>query len=65
MANARFPPRRPPTPLATQNTGISTSPETPFGGIKDSGWGKDSGKDVAVDEYLVNKCGTLTVEHHW
>ncbi|KJZ75748.1 hypothetical protein HIM_04905 [Hirsutella minnesotensis 3608] len=47
------------------NSGISSSAEAPFGGIKESGWGKESGKDVAVEEFLVTKCGTLTVEDHW
>ncbi|KIW83760.1 hypothetical protein Z517_03006 [Fonsecaea pedrosoi CBS 271.37] len=44
------------------NTGSSTSAEVPFGGIKESGYGKEGGKDVGVDEYLYTKTGTLTIE---
>ncbi|KAK2599977.1 hypothetical protein QQS21_005279 [Conoideocrella luteorostrata] len=47
------------------NTGNSSCAEAPFGGIKESGYGKESGKDVAVEEFLVTKNGTLTVEGHW
>jgi len=44
------------------NTGNSSAAESPFGGMKESGYGKESGKDVAVEEYLVTKTGTLTLE---
>ena len=27
-----------------------------------SGYGKEAGKDVAIEEYLVQKTGTLTVD---
>lgn len=45
------------------NTGNSSAAETPFGGMKMSVYGKESGKDVAVAEYLVSKTVTMTVEN--
>lgn len=47
------------------NTGNSSAAESPFGGIKESGLGKESGKDVAVAEYCIMKTGTLTIAEHY
>ncbi|PWY95947.1 succinate-semialdehyde dehydrogenase [NADP+] [Aspergillus sclerotioniger CBS 115572] len=47
------------------NTGSMSAAEAPFGGVKESGYGKESGREVAVEEYLVTKTGTLTVQEHY
>lgn len=46
------------------NTGNSSAAESPFGGMKHSGYGKESGKDVAVEEYLNAKTITLTIDEN-
>ncbi|RDA93931.1 hypothetical protein CP533_5019 [Ophiocordyceps camponoti-saundersi (nom. inval.)] len=47
------------------NTGNSSSTEVPFGGIKASGWGKEGGMELGLDEYMWTKSGTLSVKNHW
>lgn len=47
------------------NTGNSSAGESPFGGMKLSGYGRESGKDVAIEEYLVSKTGTFTLEEDY
>ncbi|RKK67956.1 putative succinate-semialdehyde dehydrogenase [NADP(+)] [Fusarium oxysporum] len=43
------------------NTGHHSAAELQFGGTKDSGYGKEGGKDVSVAEYLITKSGTFTL----
>lgn len=42
--------------------GHHSAAEIPFGGIKDSGFGKEGGKDVSIAEYLISKSVTLTLK---
>ncbi|KAE9566581.1 putative succinate-semialdehyde dehydrogenase [NADP(+)] [Colletotrichum fructicola] len=42
------------------NTGLISDPATPFGGVKESGFGKEGSK-YGIDEYLVTK--TITISH--
>lgn len=43
------------------NTGNASAAESPFGGIKESGYGKESGKDVAVAEYMVSVVWLISI----
>jgi succinate-semialdehyde dehydrogenase/glutarate-semialdehyde dehydrogenase len=51
--------------LLTGGIGAMSAAESPFGGIKESGYGKESGMDVAIDAYLITKTGTLTLDGHY
>lgn len=42
------------------NTGLISDPATPFGGVKESGFGKEGSK-YGIDEYMVTK--TITISH--
>lgn len=44
------------------NTSSITGAEAPFGGMKESGYGKEAGKDVAVEEYLITKAISVAIE---
>jgi acyl-CoA reductase-like NAD-dependent aldehyde dehydrogenase len=46
----------------TDCSGAISGAELPFGGMKESGYGKEAGKDVAVEEYLVTKAVSFVVE---
>jgi acyl-CoA reductase-like NAD-dependent aldehyde dehydrogenase len=44
------------------NTANPTSAESPFGGIKSSGYGKEVGIGAGIEEYLITKTGALTLD---
>lgn len=43
------------------NTGVATSAESPFGGIKESGLGKEGGLGYGVDEFCIVKSAAMVV----
>lgn len=43
------------------NTAIANAAESPFGGIKESGSGKEGGLGYGVDEFLIIKSAAMTV----
>ena len=43
------------------NTGLISDPATPFGGVKESGFGKEGSK-YGIEDYMVTK--TMTIGHH-
>ncbi|KAJ5668639.1 uncharacterized protein N7477_007209 [Penicillium maclennaniae] len=51
--------------IVSLNTGNSSAAKSPFGRIKESGYSKESGKDVAMKEYLIEKTGTFTIENQY
>ncbi|RYC83369.1 hypothetical protein BFJ63_vAg13772 [Fusarium oxysporum f. sp. narcissi] len=44
------------------NCGAISTAESPFGGMKISRYRKESGKDIAIEEYLVSKTSTMQIE---
>lgn len=46
------------------NTGIASGAEVPFGGCKESGWGREGGRED-LDQFLITKAGTMSIDSHW